>query len=169
MNARLYCTHDTYGSDYNSYYKYTQKRTKNKNKGKRVKRLVMSLLVASATYAGTFSTIGIEQFKKLQATGVPVMDIRTPYEWKDTGIIKGSHKIMFFNERGEALSKKWFEALGKIYKDNTKPIILYCAHANRSKSLGKWLASDKVGFNKVYELKGGIMYGWIDKGQPIVK
>ncbi len=134
-----------------------------------MRKLLLSVMLASTTYAGTFSTIGIEQFKKLQAGGVPVIDIRTPGEWKDTGIIKGAHKIMFFNEKGEALSKDWFGALGKIYKDNTKPIILYCAHANRSKALGKWLASDKVGFKEVYELKGGIMYGWIDKGQAVVK
>jgi len=134
-----------------------------------MKKLLLGVMLASATYAGTFSTIGIEQFKKLQAEGVPVIDIRTPAEWKDTGIIKNAHKIMFFNDNGEALTKDWFGALGKIYKDTTKPIILYCAHANRSRALGKWLTSDKVGFKEVYELKGGIMYGWIDRSQPVEK
>ena len=127
------------------------------------------MMLASATYAGTFSTIGIEQFNKLQAKGVPIIDIRTPGEWKDTGIIKGSHKMMFFTESGEAMTKDWLESLAKLQKDKKKPIIIYCAHANRTKVLGKWLVSEKAGFDRVYELEGGIAYGWIDKGQPVEK
>ncbi len=47
--------------------------------------------------------------------------------------------------------------LGHYIKDKKTPFFLYCAHANRSKVVGKWLTS--LDFKKVYELKGGIIYG----------
>jgi len=52
--------------------------------------------------------------------------------------------------------------LGHLVKDKSVPFIIYCAHANRTKTLGNWL--NDLGFKKVYELDGGIEYGWIDKG-----
>jgi rhodanese-related sulfurtransferase len=134
-----------------------------------MKHLAIILMLGSMALAGTFDDIGIKKFNELRAKGVPVIDIRTPAEWQERGIIKDAHKIMFFDERGKPKTKEWFQALSKFYKDKKKPLIIYCAHANRSKTLGKWLASKNGGFSKVYELKGGIEYGWIDKGQAVVK
>jgi rhodanese-related sulfurtransferase len=45
---------------------------------------------------------------------------------------------------------------------------LVCAHANRSKTVGKFLNA-KTGYKNIFELAGGINYGWIDKGLSTTK
>jgi len=125
-------------------------------------------LMTSLSLASGFSDIDVKQLKALQAKGVPVIDIRTPQEWKQTGIIKGAHQMMFFDIQGSAHAEAWLKDLGKITKDKKTPLILYCAHANRTKAVGNWLV-DKLGYTHVYELKGGIEYGWRDLGEKTVK
>ena len=127
--------------------------------------LVLSLLSVSL-FAG-FKTVDAKEFAKLQAKGYPVIDIRTPGEWKETGIIKGSHKMMFFTPNGEADLAEWFFNLGRLVKDKKQPILLYCAHANRTKALGEGLVQS--GFENVYELKDGIENGWMKLGRKTVK
>ena len=128
---------------------------------------IMALLTSLSLAAG-FSDVDNTQLKALQAKGVPVIDIRTPQEWKETGIIKGAHQMMFFDIQGNAHAKEWLNALSNVVKDKKTPFILYCAHANRTKAVGNWLV-DKLGYTHVYELKGGIEYGWRDLGEKTVK
>jgi rhodanese-related sulfurtransferase len=132
-----------------------------------MKKLLLALVLLSTILFAEFKTIGVEELEKMQAKGVPVIDIRTPGEWKQTGIIKGAHKMMFFTPRGEADLANWFYELGRLVKDKDQPFIIYCAHANRTKVLGQGL--DQMGFRHVYELKGGIENGWIKAGKPTVK
>jgi rhodanese-related sulfurtransferase len=75
--------------------------------------------------------------------------------------------MMFFTPKGKADLAGWFFELGHLVKDKKEPILLYCAHANRSKSLGKGLT--QMGFEHVYELKDGIENGWIKAGKKTVK
>ena len=132
-----------------------------------MKKIIFSLALLSASLFAEFKTVDAETFAKLQAKGYPVIDIRTPMEWKQTGIIKGAHKMMFFTPNGQPDLANWFFALGHLVKDKNQPILIYCAHANRSKVLGQGL--DQMGFKHVYELKGGIENGWIKAGKPTVK
>jgi len=133
-----------------------------------MKLAAITALLTTLSLAAGFTEIDIKQFEQLRAKGVPVIDIRTPQEWKQTGIIEGSHMMMFFDERGQAHAQKWISNLQKITTDKNTPFIIYCAHANRTKVLGKWL-TDEMGYKHVYELEGGIAYGWIDKGKTTVK
>jgi rhodanese-related sulfurtransferase len=130
------------------------------------KLLLISALLGTSLFA-EFKTVDVAEFEKLQAQGAPVIDIRTPGEWKQTGIIKGAHKMMFFSPQGQPDLAGWFFELGHLVKDKKEPILLYCAHANRSKSLGEGLS--QMGFEHVYELKGGIENGWIKAGKKTVK
>ncbi len=130
------------------------------------KLLLISALLSTALFA-EFKTIKAPELEKLQAEGVPVIDIRTPGEWKQTGIIKGAHKMMFFTPKGEADVANWFFELGHIIKDRHQPFIIYCAHANRTKALGKGL--EQMGFDHAYELDGGIENGWIKLGKKTVQ
>ena len=130
------------------------------------KLLLLTVLLSTAIFA-EFKAITPAELEQMQAKGVPVIDIRTPMEWKQTGIIKGAHKMMFFTPRGEADVANWFYELGRLVKDKNEPFIIYCAHANRTKVLGQGL--EQMGFKHVYELKGGIENGWIKAGKPTVK
>jgi len=132
-----------------------------------MKKIVLVLGLLSVSLFAEFKTISAEELLVLQKRGVPVIDIRTPGEWRQTGIIKGAHKMMFFTPRGEADLTNWFFELGHLVKNRKEPFIIYCAHANRTKSLGKGL--EKMGFTQVYELQGGIENGWIKAGKKTVK
>ena len=116
----------------------------------------------------SFKEIDADTLLKMQKSGVVVIDIRTPQEWSSTGIIKGAKKMMFFTPNGGADVPNFMFKLGNLIKDKSKPFIIYCAHANRTKKLGEWLTKN-LGFKNVYELKGGIEYGWINKGYKTVK
>ena len=115
-----------------------------------------------------FKTIGIPEFEKMQNDGVVVIDIRRDDEWNATGIIKGSIKNTFFDGQGRYDLRAWLAELEKHISGKTDPIILVCAHANRTKTVGRFL-SEELKFEQVYELDGGINYGWIDLGRKTVK
>ena len=133
-----------------------------------MKRLLLILAILSLALQAEFKSVDAQTLQRMQAQGVPVIDIRTPGEWKERGVIPGAHLMMFFDEQGRPHVEEWLEGLGKLVKDKKSPFIIYCAHANRTKALGNWL-SKKAGYQKVYELKGGIEYGWKDKGMKVEK
>ncbi len=132
-----------------------------------MKKILLTLAILSMSLFADFKTIDIAEFEKLQKEGLPVIDIRTPQEWKDIGIIEGANKITFFNDKGQPLIADWFFEVGHLVKDKKSPFIIYCAHASRSKALGEGLVN--MGFENVYELKGGIENGWIKAGKKVVK
>ena len=132
-----------------------------------MKKIALVTLLLSISLFAEFKTVDADTFIKLQAKGYPVIDIRVPEEWNQTGIIKGAHKMMFFTPSGEPDLAGWFFELGHLVKDKNEPILIYCAHANRTKVLGEGL--DRMGFKHVYDLKGGIENGWIKLGKKTVK
>ena len=132
-----------------------------------MKKLLLITGLLSTVLFADFKTVDADEFAKLMAKGYPTIDIRTPMEWKQTGIIAGAHKMMFFTPNGQPDLAQWFFDLGHLVKDKKEPLLIYCAHANRSNSLGKGL--EQMGFEHVYELKGGIENGWIKFGKKTVK
>jgi len=132
-----------------------------------MKKILFTLAFLSVSVFADFKTVDADAFEKLMAKGYPTIDIRTPDEWKQTGIIKGAHKMMFFTPKGQPDLAQWFFDLGHLVKDKKEPLLIYCAHASRSQSLGQGLV--QMGFKNVYELKGGIENGWIKAGKKTVK
>ena len=130
-------------------------------------RILLLIALLNITLFADFKSVGIEEFEKLQAKGLPIIDIRTSEEWEDTGIIEGAYTITFFNEQEQPLLADWFFKLGHLIHDKSEPFIIYCAHSSRSQTLGEGLLN--MGFENVYELKDGIKNGWINKGKKIVK
>ena len=129
---------------------------------------IMLVLALSLSLFAEFKTIDANRLIKMQKQGIVVFDIRTPQEWKDRGIIKGAIKNMFFDSKGQADIANFMYKLGTLVKNKNQPFIIYCAHANRTKAVGNFL-SKQLGFKKVYELKGGIEYGWIDTKHKTLK
>ncbi|MBL0721897.1 MAG: rhodanese-like domain-containing protein [Sulfurovum sp.] len=82
-----------------------------------------------------------------------IIDIRTPPEWKETGIVKGSYTIMFFNDRGGYDMNKFVSDINKIVKKGERFAII-CRTGSRTGIIAPYL-SDKLKFN-VINLKGGI-------------
>jgi len=101
--------------------------------------------------------------QKLIDSGVQIVDIRTPGEWKQTGLVKGSIPIMFFDERGKYDIPLFLTTLNKKV-DTKKEFALICRTGSRTKTVANFL-SQEYGY-KIINLQGGIMYG-LGKNIPV--
>lgn len=133
-----------------------------------MKKIALILLMLFSFSYGDFSTVDDTKLQKMMKDGVAVIDIRRVDEWNRFGIIPGSIKLTFFDKYGKYDVNAWMDAFTKIVKDRKEPFVLVCAHANRTKAVGQML-SEQAGFTNVFDLDGGIMYGWIDKGHKTTK
>ena len=131
------------------------------------KKLLLLALFISSLMAD-FTTLTTKQVQEAIKKGVVVIDIRRVDEYKQYGIIKGSHKLTFFDGKGAYNIEKWMSKFRKIVTSKKQPFILVCAHSNRTKVVGKFL-NEQSKYKNVQELDGGINYGWIDKGLKTVK
>lgn len=112
-----------------------------------------------------YKNIDNAQLKKLLEDGVKIYDIRRQDEWKQTGVIKGSHKLTLFDARGGQNAKFMPTFLQEVKKD--EPVILICRTGHRSRLASQFL-STKMGYKNIYNVKHGIT-NWIKDGNPVVK
>jgi len=109
------------------------------------------LLLATSLFAELKHEWATEKFLQ---KNIKVIDIRTPAEWRETGIVKGSSTIMFFDEEGNYDVEKFLKALDKVVKKDEQ-FALICRVGSRTGMVSDFLAN-KMGY-KVINLKGGIM------------
>jgi len=102
--------------------------------------------------------------KALLAKHIPIVDIRTPGEWKETGLLEGSIPIMFFDEKGGYNVDRFMQELNAKV-DTSKPFALICRTGSRTSMLAPFL-SQTFGYT-VYNLRGGILYA-ARAGLPLV-
>lgn len=93
--------------------------------------------------------------KELLKQNIPIVDIRTPGEWRETGLIKGAVPIMFWDEKGNYDARKFLIELNQKV-DTKKPFALICHTGSRTSIVAPWLAKE-FGY-KVINLKGGMEY-----------
>lgn len=105
------------------------------------------------------------ELERLMAQRVPVVDIRTEPEWRETGIVPGSRLLTFFDERGRADPAQWLNQI-KPAAPVDKPIIVICRSGNRTLAVAKFL-SEQAGYKTVYNVKYGIR-GWIKESKPVI-
>ena len=85
----------------------------------------------------------------------PIVDIRTPSEWKETGLLQGAIPIMFFDEKGGYNAEAFINELNKKV-DTKKPFALICRTGSRTKMVANFLSQE---FNyTVTNLQGGMMF-----------
>ena len=121
---------------------------------------LIALLLTITTLSAEYVRQPIDQ--KLLDSKIKIIDIRTPGEWKETGIIKGSIPIMFFDEQGNYNLETFIPQLNKHVKKGEK-FALICRTGSRTQVLGSHLGK-QMGYN-VIDLQGGIMYA-ISKKLP---
>ena len=92
-----------------------------------------------------------------------IIDIRTPQEWQETGLLKGAIPIMFFDERGNYNVDAFLKELNTHVKKGEE-FALICRTGNRTKMVSTFL-DEKLGYH-VINLQGGILYA-IGKKLPI--
>ncbi len=127
--------------------------------------ILLLLLPLSACGATPYTNIDNQQLKSLQAQGIPVYDIRREEEWKQTGVVEGSNKLTFVDDKGRVnpeFVSKFTQAVGK-----NDPVILICRTGSRTDTLSRALI-EQLGYTKVYNVKNGITR-WVSEGLPVVR
>ena len=113
-------------------------------------------------------SLSADDFNEKVEEGCEIIDIRRADEWEYYGVIEGSHKITFFDKEGGYDAEGFLEAFTEVVTDKEQPFILVCAHARRTKAVGRLLAL-QLKYTNVYELDGGINWGWLDKGFKTIR
>ncbi len=120
-----------------------------------MKYLFILLLILSPLLHAEYK---LEPFsKELIEKKVPIVDIRTPGEWKETGLVKGSIPIQFFNELGQYDIPAFLKELNEKV-DTSKEFALICRTGSRTQMVGMFL-SDKLNY-KVIDIKDGIVHAY---------
>jgi rhodanese-related sulfurtransferase len=117
-----------------------------------LKKTVFALLLLATSLMAELTQVWATP--EFAEKNIKIIDIRTPSEWKQTGIIKGSYTITFFDEKGKFSVKDFLTALNKVVKKDEQ-FALICRVGSRTGMVSEFL-SEKLGY-KVINLKGGIM------------
>ncbi|MFT5549017.1 MAG: rhodanese-related sulfurtransferase [Candidatus Azotimanducaceae bacterium] len=121
----------------------------------------ISFLIFSLFYSGTLLAelvdIDNTELQKLLNEKTLIIDVRRAEEWSETGVIKSSQLLTFFDKAGNVDTAKWHADLAQI-SDKTTPVIVICRSGARSKKVGNWLLTT-LGYETVYNVTGGIV-GW---------
>lgn len=114
--------------------------------------------------AGGVINVSNAELQKLLDEGVPLVDIRLPEEWAETGVITNSKKITLFDARGNVNPNFLAEVQTITTKD--KPIALICRTGNRTRAGSQMLVQS--GYKQVYNVTNGIK-GWIGEGRAMMR
>ncbi len=128
--------------------------------------IILGLLFSQSACSAEIAEVDAKGLEALMKSGVTVIDVRTPGEWKQTGIVEGSIPIMFFDERRKAHPQQWMQQASMHIKPES-PVAIICRTGNRSKTVGTYLVKEH-GYQNVYNVTGGIV-GWLAKGNPTVR
>ncbi len=114
------------------------------------------LIMASCTQAQNKNSMDVKTFATAiaQKQEITLLDVRTPEEYAG-GHIKGAKNIDWYRE-------DFSSAIATLNKK--QPVYVYCRSGKRSAEAAAQMRRD--GFEKVYELTGGIS-DWETAGQPI--
>lgn len=130
----------------------------------RVIWLVIGLLCAASALAADLDLSPEEALAKAQAGEIRLIDIRTPPEWRQTGVAPTAQRL-------DMTDPKFVEQLlNALNGDKAAPIALICRTGSRSGYAQKQL--QKLGFTQVYNIPEGMIGnptgpGWIRRGLPV--
>lgn len=117
-----------------------------------MRKIIFGLLITATALMAQLQNIWVTaDFLKKD---IKVIDIRTPGEWRETGIVKGAYTIMFFDEKGRFNVPEFLEKLDKVVKKDEQ-FALICRTGSRTAEVSKFLSSE-LGYN-VINLGGGMM------------
>jgi len=89
----------------------------------------------------------------LETTDMLIIDIRTEMEWQQTGIVKDSNCVTFFDMMGNYDVEKFLAEIDKL-GGKEKEIGLICRTGSRTSQVASFMSQN--GYN-VKNLAGGIM------------
>ncbi|BAL26191.1 rhodanese-like domain-containing protein [Azoarcus sp. KH32C] len=105
---------------------------------------------------------------RAKAGEVTLIDVRTPEEWRETGVAPNATRINLYHPEGpEGFAR---EVLKRVGGNRNAPIALVCRTGNRSGQAQRILGA--LGFSRVYNVREGMSGstsgpGWIARGLPV--
>ena len=112
-----------------------------------------------------FASIDSAVLAQKLESGVKLIDIRRPEEWRQTGVVAGSIKATAFDANG-----KFQPAFIEVLESTVQPdeeFIVICRTGNRTAALSNWL-STRGGYPKVLNVSDGIVR-WMEEGRAVDK
>ena len=101
--------------------------------------------------------------------GVTIVDVRSPREWRQTGVATGARMVTIHNPKGiKAFVAAMTSAVGG---DTARPVALICAAGVRSARAVRILTA--AGFTKLKNISEGMLGrpdagpGWLKRGLPV--
>ena len=123
-----------------------------------------ALLVAACAVQSGPTLSAPDALERARTGEISLIDIRTPREWRQTGIAEGAIPI--------DMTSKGFvqEILTAVDGDKDAPIAIICRTGNRTTYTQK--ALQDLGFTQVYNVKEGMAGsaagpGWVQRGLPV--
>lgn len=127
-----------------------------------------ALLFIGCSQAAGPTLTAPETLDKAQAHELTLIDIRTPMEWRQTGVAPLALRIDMQDPKGpEGFADK---VLAAVQGDKSAPIAIICRTGNRTGYMQQELMAR--GFTNVYNVSEGMAGskagpGWIRRGLPI--
>ena len=131
---------------------------------KKIWLIIVLLLLLPLTLSAEVGQISNQQLTAMMQQGVKLIDIRRAEEWRQTGVVKGSHLLTFFDKNGRYDIGKWINAFNRIVKKD-EPFVLICRSGNRTGMVSK-LLHYRLNYRNVNHLSRGIK-NWIKEGYPV--
>lgn len=118
-----------------------------------MKKIIILIALLSVTlFAEVKSTYLTE---KILNSNIPIVDVRTVGEWKESGLLKGVIPIEFFRAEGKPDINAFLAKLNKEV-DTKKPFAIICHTGSRTSRIAPWLSQN---FHySVINLLGGMEY-----------
>lgn len=115
-----------------------------------------------------------DAWRQAQAGKLTIVDVRSPGEWRETGVAKGAWKVTIHGpQKMEGFLK---EIIARTNGDRSRRIALICATGVRSDYALRYL--QKNGYKNVTHIAEGMMgrsafrgggKGWLKHGLPVSK
>jgi len=127
------------------------------------------MLLASSAAADETRITADQAFARARASELTLIDIRSPEEWRRSGVAAGALRISMHAPGGEAAFAR--AVLRAVGGDKSKPIAVICAIGTRSRWAQRFLAGQ--GHTRVQDVSEGMfgrgknLPGWIRRGLPV--
>ena len=134
----------------------------------RIKLVALSFvfLLNTAQLFAEIYEVNNEKIKLLLESNVPLIDIRTEGEWYETGVIKSSHLMTFFDKNGSYDFRKWMTEVGEIANENG-PVVIICRSGRRSRIVSNMIIKENSEY-LIYHATNGIK-SWIESSNKTVQ
>ena len=133
---------------------------------KKLLALTLFFLLNSIQLFAEIYEVDNEKIKILLENSVPLIDIRTEGEWRETGIINNSYLLTFFDKDGNYDFKKWMIEVEEIADENG-PVIIMCRSGRRSRIVSNMIIKENNEY-LIYHATNGIK-SWIESSNRTVK